>query len=248
MSRMARSKPVPLATACRSAARAFGPDSTVVVRRPQYRAAASGSAGWSRCRPPRARAGPRGARTGRGRGRVRGPSLEAHGEPEGAAAAGAADDVDLAPHQGDEPLRDGEAEAGAAVAAAGRAVRLDEGLEEARLQLGFDADAVSRTSKWTTTASPAGSSRVTRSTTSPVSVNLTALPDEVGEDLAQPPGVALQRVRDVVADEAQQLEPLGLRGLGEGAEHLADRAPQVELDVLEVDATPLRSSRSRGCR
>ena len=35
MSRMARSKPGPLAAACRSAASAFAPDSTAVVRRPQ---------------------------------------------------------------------------------------------------------------------------------------------------------------------------------------------------------------------
>ena len=148
-------------------------------------------------------------------------------------------DVDPAAHQRDEPLRDGEAEAGAAVAAAGRAVRLDEGLEEARLQLGVDADAGvahleaddHRVPGRLVEGHPEDDLARLR--------ELDRVADEVGEDLAQPAGVAPQRVRHVVADEAEQLEPLGLRGLGEGAEHLAHRAPQVELDALEVDAARL---------
>ena len=63
--------------------------------------------------------------------------------------------------------------------------------------------------------------------------------DEVGEDLAQAAGVAPQRAGHVVPDEAEQLEALRLGRLGEGAEHLAHRAAEVEVHDLEVDPARL---------
>ena len=80
---------------------------------------------------------------------------------------------------------------------------------------------------------------MTRSTTSPFSVNLTALPTRFVSTCRSRPGSPRERVRHVVPDQAQELEPLGVRGLGEGAEHLAHGAPQVEVDLLEVDAAGL---------
>ena len=66
---------------------------------------------------------------------------EARGEPEGAALPGLALDADGAAHQLGEPLRDRQAEPGAAVFARGRAVRLLEGLEHAGPLLRRHADA-----------------------------------------------------------------------------------------------------------
>ena len=71
----------------------------------------------------------------------RGCLREARGEPERRAFAGLALDADLAAHLLHELLADREAEAGAAVFPRGRAVGLDECLEELRLRFGRDADA-----------------------------------------------------------------------------------------------------------
>ena len=75
------------------------------------------------------------------RRRLAGLALEAGGEPEGAALARMAVHVDGPPHEADQPLRDREAQSGAAVPTGGGAVGLDEGLEQARPQLRGDADA-----------------------------------------------------------------------------------------------------------
>ena len=85
----------------------------------------------------------------------------------------------------------------------------------------------------------APSTRFTRSTTSPCSVNLTALPTRLREDLAEAAGVAAQGARDVVVDEAGELEVLGLGRLRERAEHVAHGAPEVEVHDLEVHPSRL---------
>src|SRR5205814_5652 len=66
---------------------------------------------------------------------------EAHGEPEGRAAAGAVVHADLAAHDADEALGNRQAEAGSAVAAGGRAVGLAEGFEQPRPARLGNADA-----------------------------------------------------------------------------------------------------------
>ena len=67
--------------------------------------------------------------------------LERQVEREGAALAGRAAQLDLAAEQVGELAADGEAQAGAAVLAAGAGVRLLERLEDDLLLLGRDADA-----------------------------------------------------------------------------------------------------------
>lgn len=66
---------------------------------------------------------------------------QADAEIELAALAGRAFDGNLAAHQVEETLGDGQAQAGAAIAAGGGAISLAEGIEDVLLLLGRDADA-----------------------------------------------------------------------------------------------------------
>jgi hypothetical protein len=72
--------------------------------------------------------------------------LQRHGEAEGGAGADAAFGRDRAAHQLHQLLADGQAQAGAAVAARGRVVGLLEFLEQAWQRVGRDAGPVSLTS------------------------------------------------------------------------------------------------------
>ncbi|EXI84557.1 MAG: hypothetical protein AW11_03795 [Candidatus Accumulibacter regalis] len=77
-----------------------------------------------------------------GRLGVAGAARETDGGPEDAALAGFADDAGLTAHQRCQAFADGQPETGATVFAGGRLVRLREGLEEAFLLLGADADSL----------------------------------------------------------------------------------------------------------
>src|SRR5947207_14256897 len=74
---------------------------------------------------------------------------------------------------------------------------------------------VSETSKRTAMRGPFDSSRRVRTTTSPASVNFTALPDQVDEHLAQASGVAEHEFGHVRPDVHRQLDDFGRGGLGE---------------------------------
>src|SRR5215211_6707448 len=74
-------------------------------------------------------------------GPLRGWLADPRCEGERAAGARSRLDTDLAAHQLDELARDGQAEAGAAVAARGRRVGLGEGLEQATDRVARDPDA-----------------------------------------------------------------------------------------------------------
>ena len=77
-----------------------------------------------------------------GRGRhVAGGLQQRDLEPEGGAVAGLGFDADAPAHEVDDALGDRQAQAGAAVEAGGGGVGLAEGLEQARLRTGGDADA-----------------------------------------------------------------------------------------------------------
>ncbi|EGY02363.1 hypothetical protein AZA_21720 [Nitrospirillum viridazoti Y2] len=67
--------------------------------------------------------------------------VQGHDEPEGAAGAGLAFHPDLAAHQGDQALADGQPQAAAAIAAGGRAIGLGEGAEQGGDGVGGNADA-----------------------------------------------------------------------------------------------------------
>jgi hypothetical protein len=85
-------------------------------------------------------AGKIGGGVGRARGGGR-SGIELRGKPECRTAAGGADKADGAAHELGEAFADHETETGAAEAAGGRGVGLDEGLEESGLDGARDADA-----------------------------------------------------------------------------------------------------------
>ena len=58
--------------------------------------------------------------------------------------------------------------------------------------------------------------------------------DQVGQHLAQRPGIAAQRRGHIAVDERRQLEPFRLRLLGQHVDRVLDRAAQVEIDLLEA--------------
>ena len=141
-----------------------------------------GCGGWWRCRP-------RSAPAGRGAGPAAGPATGSGGvrlapeprrEGEGAAPARLALHGDLPAHQGHQPGGDRQAQAGAAVLPRGRGVLLLEGPEDlspacragcrCRCRAPRSAGSTSSVGR---RCSPATS---TRTTTSPSSVNLMALP------------------------------------------------------------------------
>ena len=115
---------------------------------------------------------------------TRGLVVERQVQREGAALARHARDADLAAEQACELAADGQAEAGAAVLAAGGAVGLLERLEDEALLVGRDADAgvdtenaiagLARSSTGVAEA-PAEVAGSMRSRTSPLAVNLNAL-------------------------------------------------------------------------
>src|SRR5204862_644923 len=62
---------------------------------------------------------------------------------------------------------------------------------------------------------------------------------QVHDDLAQPAGVAYQRIRQVGRDLASQLQAFLMRTEGEQAKRVFQRIPQPELDMVEVEFTSL---------
>jgi hypothetical protein len=171
--------------------------------------------------------------------RLPGLTLEASGEPEGAPTSGLALEVDRPPHELDEPPGDREPQPRPPEAPGRRAVGLHEGLEQAGLHVGCDADA------GVAHLETHDRSRLVRLRDRDPQDDLALLreldriADEVREHLAQPAGVSAQSARHVVTDEAEQLERAGLGRLRERAEDLADRPPQVEVHHVEVDAPRL---------
>ena len=80
---------------------------------------------------------------------------------------------------------------------------------------------------------------VTVSTTSPASVNFTALDSRLSEDLAQPRHVALDRRRHVALEEVREVEALLDGARGDEVERRLDALAQVERLRLDVHAPGL---------
>src|SRR6185503_12887331 len=121
---------------------------------------------------------------------------------EGRPLAGRALDLDPPAHELDEPLRDGEAEPGPAVAAGHRPVGLDEGLEEPALRLGGDPDAgVAHLDPHDGGRVRAGRALAGLEPDADLDLaavgELDGVPDEVRQDLAKAPGVAGDPCRHV---------------------------------------------------
>ena len=94
---------------------------------------------------------------------------------------------------------------------------------------------VSLTAKRTLTSSGAGSPATsTRTTTSPASVNLMALPTRLSQHLTQPAGVAHQGVGHVRLHVADQLQPLPVGPHGQGPQGVTQSRPQGEIGRFQL--------------
>ena len=158
-------------------------------------------------------------------------------------------DPQASAHQLDEPQRDGQAEARAAVPPRRRAVGLRERLEDlpllvrerCRCRCRSRRSAASRDRRST-------ASTLTRTTTSPSVGELDGVADDVQQHLAEPAGIAEHHLRHVGPDVAGELDALFRGAQRQQLGRVADGLAQVELGALRDRAAALRSSRSRGCR
>ncbi len=153
---------------------------------------------------------------------------------------GALVEPDLAAHQRHQALRDREPQPRPAVAPAGGAVGLDEGLEQARLQRRLDADAgVAHLELHDARSAALDSSSVTRSTTSPCSVNLTALPTRFVSTWRSRPGSPRSGLGTSWRIRHSSSRPLACAASANELEHLAHRLAQVEVRHLQVELARL---------
>ncbi len=181
-------------------------------------------------------------------GRRRG-LFETGREAERAALADLALDPDLAPHEGDQPRRNRQSQAGAAEPARRRAVGLRERVEN-------DATAFRRGCRCPCRSRqmPADSRRpdwpsnVTRTTTSPRSVNLIALPDQIDEHLPQPAGVADRRGRERRSRCRKRVPVLCGAPAGPAFSACRPAGRAAETQSGRDRACLPRSWKSRGCR
>jgi hypothetical protein len=174
--------------------------------------------------------------------------LEARRELEGAAMARLAVHPDPAAHQANQRRRDGQAEAGAAEAARRRPVGLAEGLEDRRVLLFRDADAGvgDREAQLHAIAEVLVAAHLHQDV--PALGELDGVAYQVGDHLADAPGVAGDAGRHVGGDVGDQLEPLLVGEQGERLHRVFDQLADRERNRFELRASAIRSSRSRGCR
>ena len=120
-----------------------------------------------------------------------------------------------ATHQFDQLPSDRETEAGAAARAGHRAVDLMEGFEDPRALIGCDADAgiLDRELQHHARRRPPGSDEIS-TRISPRLGELDRVADQVDQDLAQPHGSPITRVRHVLGDEIDEFQPLAGAALG----------------------------------
>ncbi|MNZ88486.1 hypothetical protein D3C78_1073810 [compost metagenome] len=163
-----------------------------------------------------------------------GLQLERHPEMEGTADAGRGRHADLAAHQIDQTLADGQAQPGSAVLARGRGVGLGEGLEQlAALRLAETDAGVDDLE-----AQPGALLAVLLPMDGDGDLalpgELDRIAQQIAQHLAEAHGVAEQPGGHIGVNVEQQLEALFLRldhGLvGETAEHILEE----ELDLLEM--------------
>ena len=166
--------------------------------------------------------------------------LEGELEPEQAALAGLALQADRAAHRLDQRLADRQAEAAAAIVPRGRAVGLDESLEQLRLPMQWDADAsIADLEPQPHRARPGASSWRAVSATLPLDGELEPVADQVDQDLAQPGRVATDHERGpgFLLDHQLQSTLARLRRQ-QGADLLQTRR-QREIDPLELEPAGL---------
>jgi hypothetical protein len=165
--------------------------------------------------------------------------FELGGEPERRALARLALHADLAVHHDHELLGDRQAQAGAAVAARGRAVGLREGLEQLRLHRGRNAHAGVAHLEAEDDAVVAFGLPGDADDDFAALGELDRVADEVHEHLAQPARIAAQEARHFGRQVHDQLGALGLRALGEHVERALDGLRQVEVERFEGELAGL---------
>jgi hypothetical protein len=177
------------------------------------------------------------------RGEIRlallGDDRERDVEPEHAAPAGSPLRADLAAHQLDQLLGDGQPEPGAAVVAGGRGVGLREGLEQLVEALRVQADPGVADLEAHDVALPHAPGRADGHDHLALRGELDRVRQQVGEHLAQPRLVAADHVRDAVLDVARELQSLGVRAVGEQVGDVADHLAQIEVRLLELELAGL---------
>ena len=168
---------------------------------------------------------------------------EGETEPEPGTHARFAAQADFAAHQLRQPAGDTQTQAGAAEAAAGGAVGLDEGLEQQRLLVGGDADAGVpdlETQQDTACFEPLGGH---------VHHHLAArgeldgVAHQIAQDLPQADRVALQQVRRVRRDEAGQFQALGVGTPTEHRGHVFHGAAQFEVQGFDAQLAGLQAGK-----
>jgi hypothetical protein len=152
-------------------------------------------------------------------------------EPDPGALARRAVDADLAAHQADKAAADREAEAGAAVQAPRRGAGLAIRLEQRAEPVGRDAGARVGHGE-----AQAGRLRPYRQRDVAGGRELDGVGQQVAQHLAQPAGVADQRLRHARFDLEAQLDALGGRRRPPGRRDLVEQRTQHEGHVLQLPA------------
>ena len=172
-----------------------------------------------------------------------------HGEVEGAALSGLALHPDPSAHHGHQPRGDGQAKAGAAESPAGRRVGLDECVEDGSLPVARDADSrVPDGEMQQQLICRPSIPRRTCTSTSPVSVNLMALPTRLIRTWRSRPGSPSTRSGTDGVDTADQLQISSRRTHAQCLQRHAHAFPDVEIDRFDLQLCRPRSSKNRGCR
>jgi hypothetical protein len=180
--------------------------------------------------------------------RVGSLAMEPRGEMKRAADADVAVEPHRAAHQRHEFRGNRQPEAGAAECPRGGGVGLREGVEDQRTFVGGDARCpYRRPAKWRTTASWSSDATSTLTTTSPWSVNLMAVADQIRQHLLQSARIADDLVGRVGADVARELQPLLLRAEGERLRSSSTVSRSGNATARARVCAP-RSSKNPGCR
>ena len=153
-----------------------------------------------------------------------GRASQADREPERAASTGLAVDADRPAHALDQPLADRQPQAGPAKLARRRAVGLGERLEEPCRGFRADADAGVGHFEAHRGVQSSGdrSTSCVRTTTSPCSVNLTALPTRFISTCRMRPASPSMPSGTLRVAQRRQLQALGVRLLGQQLDHVLD--------------------------
>ena len=167
---------------------------------------------------------------------VRDDGFERQREPERRAFARFALGADLAAHQLDEPAHDRKAEARAAEATRRRGVRLHERLEQLVERILRDADAACRALRSAPRARPFWRpTEQTSSTTSPLWVNLIALPTRLSRHCRMRCGSPSDALRHFRAHVDDQLQALRRRLERHDRSDVVDVRAQVEFQRFDVE-------------